>query len=121
MKLLQLENDSQLNNILPNYSKIILQLSADWCNPCVRVTPSVQEYVSTINMDDCVYVYCDVDKCPEIYSYMKVKTIPCFIVLEKNISKNEFDISKISTSDINEIVHFFNSMNIRNVEHNEPI
>ena len=119
MKIYKLENDSQLNNILSNYPKVILQLSADWCNPCVRVTPSVQEYVSSIEIENCAYIYCDVDKCPGIYTYMKVKTIPCFIVLEKNISQNQFDISKVSTSDIYEIINFFNSMNIKNVENNK--
>ena len=82
MKSFILANDNEINEIMENeqYTKFLLQLSATWCEPCVLVTPQVQQFIESIDDENAVYMYCDVDKCPTIKAYMNVQGIPAFII-----------------------------------------
>lgn len=97
MKQVILENDSQYIEVLLKYKYSLIQTSATWCGPCRRVKPLVKQLVSTIDNDNWVFVYCDVDKCPELSKQLKVKTIPCFYVYDKSASKV---VDKLVSSDI---------------------
>ena len=107
MKHVVIENDSEINDIMSNinYDKFLIQLSATWCPPCVRITPQVKQFVEEINDPKAVYMYCDVDKCPGIYAYIKPNGIPAFISIVKN-NNNLFDVEKMSSSSIIDIMQF---------------
>ena len=107
MKMIYLEYDSQINEIIKNkkYSKFLLQFSATWCPPCVRITPDIQNFVQSLTDTEAIYIYCDVDKCPSIYDYMDLNGIPGFVTIIRN--KNDlFDVEKLSSSDLNDIRAF---------------
>ena len=116
MKMFTLENDSQLNDIIDEnkYTHYIIQLSATWCRPCLQITPSVKEHVSTINNDSCVYIYADVDKCPNLYQYLKTNGIPGFIIMKRNETTGLYDVNKITTNQLYMIKQFFDDNDIYN-------
>lgn len=107
MKTHNLRNDAEMNEILQNeeYKIYFLQLSASWCAPCVRVTPDVKKLVSSIDNEHAIYIYCDVDKCPNLYEYLNVQGIPAFISIVQNSDKL-FDVQKMTSSNIEDIRRF---------------
>ena len=59
--------------------KHILYFTADWCNPCKRVKPIVEE----LNRDSAIkFQFIDVDQETEIAKTMNVRSVPTFIVIE---------------------------------------
>ncbi len=59
--------------------KHILYFTADWCNPCKRVKPIVEE----LNRDSSVkFQFIDVDQETEMAKNMNVRSVPTFIVIE---------------------------------------
>jgi thioredoxin 1 len=59
--------------------KHILYFTADWCNPCKKVKPIVEE----LNNDSAVkFQFIDVDQEIEMAKNMNVRSIPTFIVIE---------------------------------------
>ena len=57
----------------------ILYFTADWCNPCKKVKPIVEE----LNRDSSVkFQFIDVDQELEMAKNMNVSSVPTFIVVE---------------------------------------
>jgi thioredoxin 1 len=57
----------------------ILYFTADWCNPCKKVKPIVEE----LNRDSSVkFQLIDVDQELEMAKNMNVRSVPTFIVVE---------------------------------------
>ena len=100
MKQYFLENDTEYLDILLNNKFSLIQTSATWCGPCMRVSPLVKKLVKSIHNDEWVFVYCDVDKCPGLSKQLKVKSIPCFYVYDKKACKV---VDKLVSSDISAI------------------
>lgn len=64
------------NNIL------IVDFWADWCGPCLKVAPILDEISSEYNA---IIVKVHVDKNPELSSKYEVSSIPTIMVFEKGI------------------------------------
>jgi len=118
MKIHYLKNDAEINTILQKqkYSIYLLQLSAKWCPPCVRITPDVQKYVKTINNENALYIYCDVDKCPNLYQYVNVQGIPAFVSIVKN-TEGLYDVEKMTSSSLSDIERFCTHVGIDVKQH----
>lgn len=57
----------------------ILYFTADWCNPCKKVKPIVEE----LNRDSSIkFQFIDVDQEIEMAKGMNVRSVPTFIVIE---------------------------------------
>jgi thioredoxin len=57
----------------------ILYFTADWCNPCKKVKPIVEE----LNRDSSIkFQFIDVDQEVEMAKNMNVRSVPTFIVVE---------------------------------------
>ena len=59
--------------------RMIYYFTADWCNPCKKVKPIVEE----LNRDSAVkFQFIDVDQEIEMAKNMNVRSVPTFIVIE---------------------------------------
>ena len=57
----------------------ILYFTADWCHPCKKVKPIVEE----LNRDSSIkFQFIDVDQEVEMAKNMNVRSVPTFIVVE---------------------------------------
>ena len=57
----------------------ILYFTADWCNPCKKVKPIVEE----LNRDSAVkFQFIDVDQETDMAKNMNVRSVPTFVVIE---------------------------------------
>ena len=63
--------------------KHVLYFTADWCNPCKKVKPIVEQ----LNHDQIVakFFIIDADTESEMVSDFGVKSIPTFILIENNV------------------------------------
>lgn len=59
----------------------VFYFTADWCNPCKKVRPIVEE----INRETPVkFQIIDVDSEPELVKRFEIRSVPTFILIENN-------------------------------------
>ena len=70
-----MENKSQM--------KMILYFTADWCNPCKKTKPIVEE----LNREQIMakFFIIDVDSDIEMAKDFEIKSVPTFVVMKDNI------------------------------------
>jgi thioredoxin 1 len=66
--------------------KTIYYFTADWCQPCKRTRPIVEE----LNREQITarFQIIDIDDNLELVKNFNIKSVPTFIVLEEGIEKN---------------------------------
>jgi thioredoxin 1 len=72
--------------------KQVYYFTADWCNPCKKVRPIVEE----LNRDqsDVKFQIIDIDSAGELARNFEVKSIPTFILIEDGKEVNRFTGAK---------------------------
>tara|TARA_B100000214_G_scaffold128347_1_gene91296 strand:- start:9914 stop:10636 length:723 start_codon:yes stop_codon:yes gene_type:complete len=87
---------AKIDEILKNNNIVLLEFSTEWCLPCKKMKPIIQDIKTTNPTIKCIYINADRNK-PLVENY-KVEGIPTFIVFINNvevfrhigiISKNE--------------------------------
>lgn len=65
----------------------VLYFTADWCNPCKKVRPIVEEL--NRELADTTFLFIDADEERELVENFEVRSIPTFIKLEdgKEVSR----------------------------------
>ena len=73
-----MENKSQM--------KMILYFTADWCNPCKKTKPIVEE----LNREQIMakFFIVDVDSDIEMAKDFEIKSVPTFVVMKDNIESH---------------------------------
>ena len=51
---------------------VLVKFTADWCNPCKKIKPVVNEHLKTLG-DKIIYLEIDIDNSIEVYATMKGK------------------------------------------------
>jgi len=88
---LEKAENSNSNSQIPQLAPVIptltlMQFSASWCGPCVRVTPLIRQYMNQMK-SQVNYVYYDIDK-PENQELSRkfgIQSIPTFIMYDDKI------------------------------------
>ena len=71
--------------------KHILYFTAEWCNPCKRVRPIVEE----LDREGIIkFQYIDADDNPQLCKQFEIKAIPTFILIEDNKEINRMNGAK---------------------------
>ena len=71
--------------------KHMLYFTADWCNPCKKVRPIVEE----LKREEAISVlYVDVDDNIELCETYEIKSIPTFIILDEGLEINRMTGAK---------------------------
>ena len=104
MKKHLLQNELELDNILKTYKRVIMQFSAHWCGPCEIITPLLTGYLSKVDRDDVIYVYCDVDNLDDLADKFKINSIPSFHCY---IQEKDEWVDGIVESNLNKVLEYF--------------
>lgn len=66
--------------------KTVYYFTADWCQPCKKTKPIVQE----LNRDQSTagFQIIDVDDNPDLVKSFSIRSVPTFILFEEGIEKN---------------------------------
>jgi thioredoxin 1 len=112
-----MENREQFKEFLKNsqYEVSIIKFGASWCKPCQIVAPIIkqlnEEYKKKVKYN---YLDLDVDKCTDLYSFLKQKKmvngIPAVLLYKKSsYNDNHFYVpnESVTGSSIQEIVKMY--------------
>lgn len=80
--------------------KTVYYFTADWCQPCKRTRPIVEE----LNREQSVagFQIIDVDDVPELVNIFKIQSVPTFVLFE-----NEVEVNRIIGSQTREQLEKF--------------
>jgi thioredoxin 1 len=74
------QTQEQINEALAGEGKTLLHFTAEWCGPCKKMIPVIQDL---LEQDKTIkYVQINVDDNPKIASDYGVQTIPTFIAFD---------------------------------------
>jgi thioredoxin 1 len=82
-KIPYINTDSELSTIISSNKKVLVNLSASWCQPCKAIQPAVDELAK--QNPDVIIVRVDVDDNPESASKYQVTAIPTFILFKNGV------------------------------------
>jgi thioredoxin 1 len=98
------ERTNKFQSQQPQPQLTLMQFSAKWCGPCVRVTPLVRKYMDSMK-SQVNYVYYDIDK-PENQQICKkfgIRSVPTFIMYD---GKDQIYSEPLISSDESMIVDY---------------
>lgn len=73
--------DSNLDEVMSSSRLTVIDFWAEWCGPCKRISPIVDELASEYEGD--VYIYkCDVDENSDVCEKFGIRNIPTLIFLK---------------------------------------
>lgn len=100
--ILELENDN-LNEIINQNKKVVVQYSATWCGNCRIMKPKFKKEAT--DNQDITFVIADAEKFPESRKLANVDNLPTFAIfnngeLKNQVQTNKHDILKDLISEI---------------------
>lgn len=84
MPIISLENPDDIREYKKQFSKILIQFSAEWCGPCKRVTPLINKKFNLLNTNEHLLLYVDIDKHQGLRNFFKIETVPTFYIYDKD-------------------------------------
>ena len=46
---------------IEKYNHVIIHISASWCKPCISIKPKIENFINSIDKNDCIYLMVDYD------------------------------------------------------------
>ena len=77
--ILELENESEFDDILESEDRVLVDFYADWCGPCQMMEETVEAVSKTV---DATVVKVDIEAFPAIAARFDVSSIPTFIAFD---------------------------------------
>lgn len=90
--------------------KTVYYFTADWCQPCKRTRPIVEE----LNRDQTIagFQIIDVDVNQELVNGFNIKSVPTFILFDDGIEKNRI----VGGQTKEQLEDFINEKNQKNIQ-----
>ncbi len=95
--MIQELNQDNLQEIVANNPKVVVQYSASWCGNCRIMKPKFKKLSS--EKEDAMFIIADAEKYPESRKLATVDNLPTFATFEngvfvKQVQTNKFDVLK---------------------------
>ena len=74
-------NESEFNDKITSFDKVLVDCYADWCGPCKMLAPIIEEIAA--NNDKCNFYKINVDSAGEIVEKYQIMSIPTLLLFEK--------------------------------------
>lgn len=88
MVLADIENETELKDLLDSNKHVIVKFSAKWCSPCKRIHPKFVEMSN--NRTNVEFVHIDFDVAKDICEQYEVKSLPTFILFVDGKERHRF-------------------------------
>lgn len=73
-----IENDDYEKEVLNKKGLVLVDFYANWCGPCMMLSPILEEIANSRSGYDIIKV--DVDESPEIAEKLEIDTIPTMVI-----------------------------------------
>ncbi len=70
-------NDSDVQQLLDENSKVIIMFGATWCKPCKTFKPHFQNI--SLENSDIVFAYCDVEETNALSTELEIQSVPTVV------------------------------------------
>ncbi len=117
VKIINKVSKEELINFYNNstrLSQIIIKFEADWCRPCQDIKEICNNISCKLN-DNIIYVVVNIDKYPELYSFLKTKkqvngipTILSYRGGERNMNEWFIPNDSVIGGNKQSVIDFFN-------------
>ena len=98
--LIELSEDN-LQAVLDEHSKVLVQYSASWCGNCRIMKPKVKKEAK--ENEDVTFVLADAEKFPASRKLAEVDNLPTFAAFENGTLKNQVQTNKYEV--LKELIH----------------
>ncbi len=76
--------EEEFNEIISNGHKlVVVDFFAEWCMPCVIMSPIIEELAESITMKEVKFVKMNADDNPRLSQKYKISSIPCLVIFKK--------------------------------------
>ena len=76
--------EEEFNEIISNGHKlVVVDFFAEWCMPCVMMSPIIEELAESITMKEVKFVKINTDDNPHLSQKYKISSIPCLVIFKK--------------------------------------
>ena len=80
-------SDGDFQNAINSNSNVIVQFSADWCGPCKRLSPVLENFASS--REDLSVFKVDVEQSQILAEQFEIKSIPKVVLFRNGSQINE--------------------------------
>lgn len=84
MTIIAIKSKDQLDEVLANNPRVVIDFYAEWCAPCKALMPIVEE-LSNMVADKFTFVKIDINSLSELTSQYDVRTIPNLLVFKDGV------------------------------------
>ncbi len=92
---------SEFEDAVKSNTNVIIQFSADWCGPCKRLTPIVENFVDA--RDDVTAYKVDIGEQTDLATKYQVRSIPKLIFFRDGTLSNE-KVGLVNESKLSELI-----------------
>jgi thiol-disulfide isomerase/thioredoxin len=83
----------QFKEYIENYKYIIVNISAQWCKPCIAIKPHIEKFISVIDESEYIYLKIDnsiYDEDTEFGDFFHLDKIPYFAFIKNGVIIDNF-------------------------------
>jgi len=77
----------EFNSIIDTDGLVIVDFHAQWCGPCKRIAPMLEQLADKYT--NVTFIKVDVDALPTIATFYQIKAMPTFILIKSGIKVDE--------------------------------
>jgi len=93
-------NEEEFDEIINNSHKlVVVDFYAEWCMPCVMLSPVIEELAKTKSMKEIKFTKINVDDNQELSRKYGISSIPCLIIF-----KNGKEVNRIIGSQTADVI-----------------
>jgi len=101
MPVIDIQSKEHLNKLLDSYTFVIIDVYADWCNPCKVIAPKYEELSQTFSSPESVFCKVNIEK----QLIQDVKGLPSFLLFQTGTL-----VHTIVGADINKLTSVIETM-----------